>query len=494
MKSQLAIHRHSYILFCWFAASIVLSVSAAIFFESIVPLFFPALLVFVFQVLVDYEKIYYLLFLCIPVSSEVFFTDHLATDFPTEPLVVGLMLIYLFILLTKPFVVDPKFLRHPLTVFILLHVGWIAVTTFTSSNITFSFKFLLAKIWYVVTFYFFAEHILKSERKIRLILWLVAITLGLATLKVIIHHSFLEFGFKKINEACPPFFRNHVNYAAILSVFFPFMLYLTKWTKSALTKKIGQAILIILSFGIITAFTRAAYVALAIAFIAYWIVRLRLVKLAILISTIVILGAISFLVTKNKFMELVPTEQTVAHKEFADIVSSTSELKDVSTMERYYRWIAASQMVVEKPIIGFGPGNFYHFYKHYTLDKFSTYVSDNPEKSGVHNYFLMTILEQGFLGLLIFLLIIYFSIIFGENVYHNSKTRERKDLVMAATLSLLIIDSFLLMNDMIETDKVGSFFFLNIAIIVIIDLLNKKEAASAEISLIEDQSENNPEG
>jgi len=308
------------------------------------------------------------------------------------------------------------------------------------------------------------------------LLWLVAISLCLATLKVIIHHSFLEFGFKRINEACPPFFRNHVNYAAILSVFFPFIPFLFKWTKSKFTKRIGHAIFIIISFGIITAFTRAAYVALVIAFIAYWVIRFRLVKFAILITTIAIIGLVSFLVTKNKFMELVPTDQTVAHKEFADIVSSTSELKDVSTMERYYRWIAASQMVAEKPLIGFGPGNFYHFYKHYTLNKFSTYVSDNPEKSGVHNYYLMTVLEQGIIGLILFLFIIYFSIIYGEKIYHDSKNRARKDLVMSATLSLLIIDSFLLMNDMIETDKVGSFFFLNIAILVIVDLLNKKES------------------
>lgn len=476
MRSQLAIHKHSYILFCWFAVSIVLSVSAAIFFETIIPLFFPALLVFFFQVLVDYEKIYYLLFLCIPISSEVFFTDHLATDFPTEPLIVGLMFIYLFILLTKPFEINTKFIKHPLSVFIIMHFSWIILTTITSSNFTFSLKFLLAKLWYIVTFYFFAEHVLKSEKKIRLLLWLVAISLCLATLKVIIHHSFLEFGFKRINEACPPFFRNHVNYAAILSVFFPFIAFLFKWTKSKFTKRIGQAIFIIISFGIITAFTRAAYVALVIAFIAYWIIRFRLVKFAILITTIAIIGLVSFLVTKNKFMELVPTDQTVAHKEFADIVSSTSELKDVSTMERYYRWIAASQMVAEKPLIGFGPGNFYHFYKHYTLNKFSTYVSDNPEKSGVHNYYLMTVLEQGIIGLILFLFIIYFSIIYGEKIYHDSKNRARKDLVMSATLSLLIIDSFLLMNDMIETDKVGSFFFLNIAILVIVDLLNKKES------------------
>ena len=103
-------------------------------------------------------------------------------------------------------------------------------------------------------------------------------------------------------------------------------------------------------------------------------------------------------------------------------------------------------------------------------------MSDNPEKSGVHNYYLMTVLEQGIIGLILFLFIIYFSIIYGEKIYHDSKNRARKDLVMSATLSLLIIDSFLLMNDMIETDKVGSFFFLNIAILVIVDLLNEKES------------------
>ena len=30
-------------------------------------------------------------------------------------------------------------------------------------------------------------------------------------------------------------------------------------------------------------------------------------------------------------------------------------------------------------------------------------------------------------------------------------------------------------DQMIETDKIGSFFFLNMAVLIIIDLLNKKE-------------------
>ncbi len=187
-------------------------------------------------------------------------------------------------------------------------------------------------------------------------------------------------------------------------------------------------------------------------------------------------------------MELVPTAQTVAHTELADIVSSTSELKDVSTMERYYRWIAGVQMIAEKPIFGFGPGNFYHFYKAYTLSRFSTYVSNNPEKSGIHNYYLMTALEQGLIGLIIFLALIYYTIIYGEKVYHQTVERKRKDLVMAAMLSTIIIDAFLIMNDMIETDKVGSFFFFNIAIIVILDLLNQKEKEKGDKIVVKQKS------
>lgn len=488
MRSQLTIRKYSYNLFVGYAFCIVGSVIGAIFFETPIPLLFPALIAFVFQLLIDYEKIYFLLFLSIPVSTEVFLTDHLATDLPTEPLIVGLMVIYFLILLTKPLSFDRNFIKHPLSLLILAHVAWIAVTTFTSSAVGFSFKFLLAKVWYVVSFFYLTGYLVKDEKKIIFLLWLVVIPLTMATTKVIIHHGTLQFGFKTINEACPPFFRNHVNYAAILSVFLPFLYYLRKCTVG-LKKRFLEIALVVLVFGVLTAYTRAAYVALAIIPFAYWIIHLRLVKLAAVIATIGIIGLLSFLITENKFLELVPTEQTVAHTELSDIVSSTTELKDVSTMERYYRWIAGAEMIAKKPILGFGPGNFYHFYKHYTLNRFSTYVSDNPEKSGIHNYYLMTTLEQGVIGLIIFLLLIYTTIIYGEQVYHESKTRIRRDLVMAAILSTIVIDAFLLINDMIETDKIGSFFFFNIAIIVIIDLINKRNKKEEEEQQIAEHTE-----
>lgn len=474
MRSQLAIRRYSYNLFLGYGSCILLSILLAIFFETPIPLLLPIVLVAAFQTLVDYEKIYLLLFLCIPFSTEVFISEHLATDLPTEPLIVGLMFIYFFVILTNPNKINIRFFKHPLSIILLAHFAWIGFTTLTSSAIGFSAKFLLAKLWYIVTFFYFTGHIVKDTKKIDLLIWLLAIPLTIATTKVIVHHSMLDFGFKEINEACPPFFRNHVNYAAILTVFFPFIWYLRKWSFGG-ARRIAEISILILFFGILTAYTRAAYVAFLLLPFAYITIRARLTKLAVILVSIALFGVVSYLVTENRFMQLVPTEQTVAHTDLKDIVSSTSELKDVSTMERYYRWIAGAQMIAEHPYLGFGPGNFYHFYKSYALDRFATYVSNNPEKSGIHNYYLMTTVEQGLIGLFIFLFLVYMVVIYGEIVYHQCTTQKSKDIVMATILSSIMIDAFLLMNDMIETDKIGSFFFFNIAIIVLMDLFNKKE-------------------
>jgi hypothetical protein len=58
----------------------------------------------------------------------------------------------------------------------------------------------------------------------------------------------------------------------------------------------------------------------------------------------------------------------------------------------------------------------------------------------------------------------------GENIYHQCRDRERRRIVLMVLLSTVVIDSFLIINDLIETDKVGSFFFLAMAILVNQDL------------------------
>lgn len=148
-------------------------------------------------------------------------------------------------------------------------------------------------------------------------------------------------------------------------------------------------------------------------------------------------------------------------------------------MERVYRWVAGFYMVAERPLTGFGPNNFAAHYHPYAAKSFSTYVSDNEEKSGIHNYWLMTTVEQGIIGLLIYLCLMIWVLIRGEQIYHQTTEPRRKGLVLTALASLVVIHLLQTMNDLVETDKVGPFFFLAMALLVSIDQFNQHSRSAA---------------
>ena len=90
----------------------------------------------------------------------------------------------------------------------------------------------------------------------------------------------------------------------------------------------------------------------------------------------------------------------------------------------------------------------------------------NPEKSGIHNNYLMVMVEQGVPGFIIMMILAMFPLVYGERLYHQLKNIQLKRLLMAAILSFLAIDIFIIINDLLEADKVGPFYFLNLAILV----------------------------
>jgi O-antigen ligase len=156
-------------------------------------------------------------------------------------------------------------------------------------------------------------------------------------------------------------------------------------------------------------------------------------------------------------------------------------MEDISTVERFYRWVAGINMIEEKPLTGFGPSTFYSNYKSYTVTSYKTYVSDNPEKSGIHNYYLMTAVEQGIPGLLIFVGLCMICILCGEQAFHALKNKEEKALVMAATVSFVLVLAVLIINDLIEADKVGPLFFLSASIIAFYSIRAKELKDSEEL-------------
>lgn len=61
---------------------------------------------------------------------------------------------------------------------------------------------------------------------------------------------------------------------------------------------------------------------------------------------------------------------------------------------------------------------------------------------------------------LLFIALCFVLLMTGENVYHRCNDPKDKCIIMASTLGFIIIFAMCLINDLIETDKVGPFFFL----------------------------------
>ncbi|NJN77146.1 MAG: hypothetical protein HC803_01480 [Saprospiraceae bacterium] len=83
---------------------------------------------------------------------------------------------------------------------------------------------------------------------------------------VLYHFKAYFFSFEYVNEAMSPFYRNHVNYAAILSLFFPFVFFAIGWYKRFSVKwlfLLGSTVLFLVAIQL--TYTRAAYAALGIA-------------------------------------------------------------------------------------------------------------------------------------------------------------------------------------------------------------------------------------
>jgi O-antigen ligase len=134
-------------------------------------------------------------------------------------------------------------------------------------------------------------------------------------------------------------------------------------------------------------------------------------------------------------------------------------------MERVHRGVAGAHMLKERPLFGFGPATFYSNYKDYTIGIFETYVSHNPDHSGIHSYYLMTAVEQGLIGFVILLIMIVVLLVTGQNVYSNCKDEGTKAIIASCMISMVIILVINLINDTLEVDKVGPYFFTSMAVI-----------------------------
>ncbi len=459
----------------WGSVLVGLGVLAALLAEQPLLLALPLGLVGVALWLVDYRPFAWLLWFSTPLSLEMPIGDALSTDLPTEPLMLaGTAALAGWLFLRRRNVPWVRF-RHPIATVLVLHLLWLMLSTVFSVDLAVSGKWMAAKLWYVGAFFGLTLLLVRQTRNrggdFRTLFWILFWPTFFTVIWTLLQHAKYNFGFAEVNLSMEPFYRNHVNYAVFIALVTPFLWLATgwyrPWTWPRMLLQVAKPIFLV---SVYFTYSRSAWVSLIIGLVALVIMKRHLLKTAALVALVALLGTCAWLLDNNRFLDYAPDfSKTIYHEDFSDHMAATTSLEDVSSAERIYRWVAGWYMFLDKPVTGFGPGNFYPHYQHYTVSSFYTYISGNEERSTVHNYYLLTLLETGLPGTILFFVLVYVALFRAQSAYSRCHDPDQRRLILAVTISFITILVNLFFSDLVEADKIGTLFYALLALIVVLD-------------------------
>lgn len=453
----------------------LISVSAFFYFNFIAALLIPFAICIFFIFLKDIRFAFYSLLLSLPFSFQ-FLEKY---DMPDEPLMIYITgMFFIFCLFNYKKIDLKNILLNPLVIVVLLSTAWLIITVILSENSLLSLKFLAKKSWYIIPFFIFPILLFQNNKVIIRSYQLLFVSMFIVVLTVVVRFSAVGFAFDKVHDPVQPFFQNHVMYGSMVSVVIPFIVaglfFSRKLSIQWILSLFGIALFL---FAVYFSYSRAAWVAVIFSGICYLAVRCKMMHVVILVFFALVFSLVIWLSNNNTYLSYKPKfEKTIMHESLQDHIMATIQGTDISSAERYYRWIAALRMSKIRPWFGVGPNNFYEYYKAYTVTSFKTWVSRNTERSTTHNYFLFLIVEQGYPATILYAILIFIIFYYGQRVYHRLSSSFEKAIVMSAMccIAAIFINNFF--SELLETDKIGSLFYLSLAVIIALDFKQKKQA------------------
>lgn len=466
--------------FALLAASFLLSLAAAMLFQQFYLVAIPFALLFFYSAWQRISIVFFLLLISLPFSFEYSFTPSLATDIPDEGLMLLVSLLFLGYSLYRPELLRHTW-QHPLLILLFFHLAWMIVATIGSTHLLLSIKFLLAKSWYIGAFVLAPVIVFREKKASRMAIILIATSMALLACIVLWRHAESGFSFASVNEAVSPFFRNHVNYSSMLVCAIPLFVAFYYLNKSTVRRTFLLALIALLLVALFFSYARGAWLALAAGIIAWWLIKKKLIVTLYVIALIMVLAGLFWVKSNDRYLQYAHDyKTTIYHSDFKEHLVATYKLKDVSTAERFYRWIAGIRMIKEDWLTGHGPSTFYNNYKPYTVPAYKTWVSDNKEQSTVHNYFLLLAIEQGIPGLIFFLVLLGAMFYYAQRLYHRADDGFYKTAAITTGVVVAMIATVNLLSDLVETDKVGSLFFLSLSVLVMADRNTRRAIKSNE--------------
>lgn len=436
---------------------------------------FPALLLIALLATLSLDKLVFLSAILVPPSIN--FQDiglGLGMILPSEPLIIGIFLLGIFKFLIEENY-DKKIIKHPISIAIIIYLGWMAICIGPSSMPLVSLKFWLAKFWYVFVFYYLFSLIIKKQNNISAWFWAVIIPLSGVIVYVVIRHAEYQFGRDIFIHVIQPFFDNHGIYSSMLAMFVPFLFVAAirgdLFNYGAFRRSIFFFLAGLFVFAIIFSYTRAAWVSLMVALAGFVVLSLR-INIQLIFGTIALALVLGFSFQGQLIMKLQENKQGSSSKDIEDhLQSATNITNDPSNLERLNRWSCAYRMFRDKPIFGFGPGTFTWQYAPYQLSYQMTIISTNFGTLGnAHSEYLGPLAEMGFLGFINWLGLVLTLAYFGVRNYYRAVDPKIKMLSLATILGYVTYFAHAFLNSYMEYDKIAMPFWCFAAIITITDL------------------------
>jgi putative inorganic carbon (HCO3(-)) transporter len=390
---------------------------------------------------------------------------------PTEPLLVLILILMMFKLIMEGGL-DQRLLVHPVSIAVYFYLLWMFLTSLTSSMFLVSIKYFIARLWFVMAFYFLAAQVFIEKKNMQSYLWAYILPFTAVIIYTLYRHS--QQGLVNqvaAHTAVHPFYNDHTAYGATLAFYLPFLAVFFVSGQLSGSKRLWYGLLAALFlFATVFSYSRATWLSLvlAVAFLLLLLLRIRLLTLGIV--TLIAAGYL-YMFRAEILMKMEQNKQT-SSKEFTQHIQSITNItSDASNAERINRWKSAFRMFRERPITGWGPGTYQFKYAPFQRYREKTYISTNFGNLGsAHSEYFGPLSESGVLGIVSFLLVMILSLYTGVRVYWNIPDRNMRLLTLGVLLGMVTYFFHGWLNNFLHTDKASVPFWGFTAILVVMDI------------------------
>ena len=417
-----------------------------------------------------------------PFAVDYAFLPGMELSMPVEPMMILFTLMFLFRVLASG-QYDGRLLRHPITLAVLSSLLWMFVTSCLSQLPAVSFKYLAARLWFVIPFFFACAQMFRDPKRIRQFFWCYAIGLiavvALATAKTVGNFSDLQ----TLHRVMRPFYNDHTAYGCVIALFLPATFYFIFSRGSrGWARLLFLALFALLLVGLFFSYCRAAWLSILGAIGVYVLIRLGVkVKWMVLLFGLGV--GVFFTYQSDVLYKLGKNHQDSSYDLAGQIKSISNISTDASNLERLNRWASAIRMWKEDPVLGCGPGTYQFLYAgHQRSYQLSTISTNSGNRGNAHSEYIGPMTEQGIPGVLLVVCVFMATFATGVRVYRTATDPQVRRTALAFTLSLLTYYIHGMFNNFLDTDKLSVPFWAFTAVIVALDVYSEKTADDVSVA------------